>query len=112
MKLEIRKANRLDFERLLSFLFEETPVIDYKKRDFFDEVLCQSGYSLLIAEADGELAGVLGVSIIEGLGKKYPVAVLSGGKLCSCTGRERISDALIMKAKELAQRAGCKTVIS
>ena len=111
MKLEIRKANRLDFERL-SFLYEEPPVMDNKRRDFFDEVLCQTGYSLLIAEADGEIAGVLGVSIIEGLGKKYPVAVLSGGKLGSCDDREKIGDALIMKAKELAQRAGCKAVIS
>lgn len=112
MKLEIRKANRLDFERLLAFCYDEMPVIDYRKRDLFDQILCQTGYTLLLAEADGVLSGVLGVSIIEGVGDKYPLAVLSGGKLCSSEKAKEIGDALTIKATQLAQRAGCLRIIS
>ena len=111
MTLKIRNADKTDIKNLVEFAFRKPPVLNQKLFDDFDEILTQTGYHLLIAEIDGKLSGMLAVSIIGGIGVKYPFAVLSGGKLSKQAGENGVGDALIKHAEEIARKFGCKYII-
>lgn len=111
MKIEIREADRRDLDALLSFAFKKRPSCGQKMADAFDEVLCQTGHKLLLCFANGELCGTLSVSVIDGLGEKFPVAVFCGGKLKKEFEGEYFSSLLISKGEEIARAHGCKRII-
>lgn len=111
MKIEIREADRRDLENVLSFAFEKRPLSGKKMTDKFDEVLLQTGHKLLLCFANGELCGMLGVSVIDGMGEKFPVAVFCGGKLKKEFEGEYLSSMLISKGEEIARAQGCKKII-
>lgn len=110
MKIEIRKADRRDLDRVLSFAFEKRPTSGMAMTDKFDEVLCQTGHTVLLCFADGELCGMLCVSIVDGMGEKFPVAVLCGGKLKKEFEGDYLSSMLISKGEEIAAAHGCKKI--
>lgn len=111
MKIEIREADRRDIDDVLSFAFEKRPPSGKKMMDKFDDVLCQTGYKLLLCFANGELCGTLSVSIIDGMGAKFPVAVFCGGKLKKEFEGEYFSSLLIAKGEEYARAHGCKKIV-
>lgn len=111
MKIEVRSADRRDFETVLSFAFEKRPVSGRKMTDKFDEVLCQSGHKVLLCFADGTLCGMLCVSIIEGMGEKFPVAAFCGGKIKKDFEGADVSALLLAKGEEIARAHGCKRII-
>ena len=106
MKLEIREADRSDLMKLLDFYSEDGEINDERAREHFDSVLTQTGHTVLLAETQSGLSGVLCVSVIDGIGKKFPVAVLCGGKLCDSSD-ETVRGALLSKAEEIARKNGC-----
>ena len=112
MTLKIKIADKTDIKNLVEFAFKEPPVLTQKLFDDFDDVLTQTGYHLLLAEIDGKLSGTLAVSIINGIGDKYPLAVLSGGKLSETAKESGAGDALVKGAEEIARKFGCKALIS
>ena len=111
MTLKIKTANKTDVKNLVEFSYKNPPVLNQKLFDNFDEILAQTGYHLLLAEIDGKLSGMLAVSIIDGIGDKYPFAVLSGGKLSKQASANGVGDALIKHAEEIARNFGCKYII-
>lgn len=111
MKIEVREADRRDLEAVLSFAFEKRPPSSVETADKFDEVLCQTGHKLLLCFANGELCATLGVSIIDGMGEKFPVAVFCGGKLKKELEGEYFSSIMISKGEEIARKYGCKKII-
>ena len=111
MTLKIKNADKTDIKNLVEFAFKHPPVLNQKLFDDYDEILTQTGYHLLLAEIDGKLSGTLAVSIINGIGDKYPLAVLSGGKLSRQARENGTGEALVKHAEEIARKFGCKTII-
>ncbi|MDO4379953.1 MAG: hypothetical protein Q4D20_03670 [Clostridia bacterium] len=112
MKIKVRKADRTDLAAVSALLFENEPVFGSALSDRFDEILSQTGHSVLLCFVDGELCGTLSVSVIDGLSEKFPLSVFSGGKIKKGADREAVSNALISKGEELSRAFGCKKILS
>lgn len=110
MTLEIRKANRADLPALLEFIYEKEPVLDGEIQDRFDEILCQSRHSILLGLIDGKIAATLCESVIDGFGKGFPFAVLSGAKIKKEYEKIGLQKAMINKAEYIAAENGCVSI--
>ncbi len=110
MKIEVRKADRTDLPSVAALGFEKEPVFSVALADRFDEVLSQTGHSLLLCFVDGTLCGMMSVTIVDGLSDKFPLALFSGGKIKGGADKEAVSSALIAKGEELSKNFGCKKI--
>ena len=110
MKIEVRKACRTDLYAILDLAFEKKPVFDLALCDRFDEVLAQTGHSVLLCFVGGELCGVMSVAVVDGITDKFPVALFCGGKIKDGCNREEVKKALIQKGEETAKSYGCKRI--
>lgn len=112
MKIEVRKASCNDLSFVSALSFETEPVLGFSLSRRFEEVLSQTGHSILLCFVDGEISGMMSVTIIDGLSKKFPLSVFSGGKIKPGADREVVSAALIAKGEELSRSFGCKKILS
>lgn len=112
MILEIKKANRTDLMRILNFNSGSNPIIDRDLTERFDEILCQTNHSVLLAQVDGEIVGMLSLSIIDGLGKGFPFAVTGGGKIKPEFAGRGVDRALMNQAQYIAAEKGCREIKS
>ena len=110
MKIEVRKANRTDLSSVAALGFEKEPVFSAALADRFDDVLSQTGHTLLLCFVDGTLCGMMSVTIVDGLSEKFPLALFSGGKIKSGADEAVVSAALIAKGEELSKFFGCKKI--
>lgn len=110
MKIEVRKAERTDLSAVAALGFEKEPVIDRSLSDRFDEVLFQTGHSVLLCFVDEKLCGMMSVTVIDGISKKFPVALFSGGKIRESADKAVVSSALISKGEEISKFFGCKKI--
>lgn len=110
MIFEIKKANRTDLMRLMSFVHDDEPIIDNGLIDRFDEILCQTNHSVLLAEAQGEIIGTLSLSVIDGIGSDFPFAVVGGGKIKPEFEKRGVDEALISQARYIAAGLGCAQI--
>ena len=108
----IRKADRGDLKDILSLTYSVPPVIDRELVDRFDGILSQTGYCLLAAFMNGRLAGLLSVSVTDGIGRQYPFAVTDSGIIGGDFQGLGIEDALIARAQYVAAEYGCKSIRS
>lgn len=111
METEVIKAELSDLKDVVEFVFSGSKTIQTFDGNFFEEVFSQSGYNLLVAKKGEEIIGILAVSVINGIGEKYPVAVLTGGKLNKDGRENKAGDLLIEKAKEIAKENNCKSML-
>lgn len=110
MKIEVRKADRTDLCALSKFALENDCIFGKDLTDKFDEVLCQTGHSVLLCFAEDVLCGVMSVTFVEGLTKKFPIAVFCGGKTKKGESESIIRAALVSKGEELSKAHGCKRI--
>ena len=110
MKIEVRKACRTDLYAVLDLVFEKKPVFDLALCNRFDEVLAQTGHSVLLCFVGGELCGLMSVAVVDGITDKFPVALFCGGKIKDGCNREEVKKALIQKGEETAKSYGCKRI--
>ncbi len=110
VKIEVRKACRTDLYSVLDLAFEKKPVFDLALCDRFDEVLAQTGHSVLLCFSDGALCGLMSVVIVDGITDRFPVALFCGGKVRNGCDRNEVTNALIQKGEEISKSYGCKKV--
>jgi len=110
MKIEVRKADRTDLAAVVSLGFEKKPVFALSLADRFDEVLSQTGHSVLLCFVDGVLCGMMSVTIVDGISEKFPIALFSGGKIKNGADESAVSSALIAKGEELSRLFGCRKI--
>lgn len=110
MSFEIKKADRGDICEILSMVYENPPVIDGRTADRFDEILSQTGFSLLLAKKDGQPVGILSVTVIDGIGKQFPFAVTDRGRIKRGFEQSGAAEALMHAAEYEAARRGCKRI--
>ena len=108
----IRKADRGDLKDILTLTYAKPPVIDRALVDRFDDILSQTGYSLLAAFMNGRLAGLLSVCVTDGIGRQFPFAVTDSGIIGGEFQGFGIEDALIARAQYIAAENGCKSIRS
>lgn len=110
MKIEVRKADRSDLSAVAKLGFEKEPIMDLSLSERFDKVLSQTGHSVLLCFVDDELCGMMSVTIVDGLSKKFPLALFSGGKIKTGADKAAVSSALISKGEEISKLFGCKKI--
>ncbi|MGN1444369.1 MAG: GNAT family N-acetyltransferase [Acutalibacteraceae bacterium] len=112
MNFIIRKADRGDLKDILALTYAVPPVIDRTLVDRFDDILSQTGFCLLVAFMNGRPAGLLSVSVTDGIGKQFPFAVTDSGIIGGEFQGLGIEDALIARAQYIAAEYGCKSIRS
>lgn len=110
MTFVIRKADRGDLKDILSLTYSKPPVIDRALTERFDCILSQTGYCLLAAFMNGRLAGLLSVTVTDGIGRQFPFAVTDSGIIAGEFQGIGIEDALIARAQSIAAECGCKSI--
>ena len=110
MNFVIRKADRSDLTDILALTYSHPPVIDRALAERFDCILSQTGYCLLAAFMNGRLAGLLSVSVTDGIGKQFPFAVTDSGIIGGEFQGMGIENALIAQAEYIAAEYGCKSI--
>ena len=110
MKIEVRKADRTDLSAVAALGFEKEPILGFSLSERFDEVLSQTGHSVLLCFVDDELCGMMSVTIVDGLSEKFPLALFSGGKIKDGADKNAVSSALIAKGEEISKIFGCRKI--
>lgn len=110
MTLEIREAKKNDYTSLSKIMGVGSVQHDADSLNRFENILSQSGHSVLLGFIDGELAGALSVSIIDGIGEDYPFAVLSGAGIKSGFEKIGLERSMLAKAEYIAAAHGCRRI--
>ena len=111
MKIEVRKACRTDLYSVLDLAFEKKPVFDLALCDRFDEVLAQTGHSVLLCFSDGALCGLMSVVIVDGITDKFPVALFCGGKVKTAATVMRLQTHSFKRARKFQKAMAAKECI-
>lgn len=110
MTLEIRRALKSDYSQLAFLMNIKDALTNKNAQHMFESAVDKSGHSVLLGFIDGELAAVLSISIISGIGNEYPFAVISGARIKKEYEKIGLERAMLCKAEYIAANNGCRKI--